>query len=118
MNTLDALDADSLRTDIPSFRPGDTVKVHVRVVEGNRSRIQVFQGVVIRRQGGGIRETFTVRKVSFGVGVERTFPVHTPIVEKIEVVTRGDVRRAKLYYLRELRGKAAKIKEKRDIISR
>ena len=115
MNTLDALDADSLRDDIPEFRPGDTVKVHVRVVEGNRSRIQVFQGVVIRRQGGGIRETFTVRKVSFGVGVERTFPVHTPVVEKIEVVTRGDVRRAKLYYLRELRGKAAKIKEKRDV---
>jgi len=118
MNTLDALDADSLRTDIPSFRPGDTVKVHVRVVEGNRSRIQVFQGVVIRRQGGGIRETFTVRKVSFGVGVERTFPVHTPVVEKIEVLTRGDVRRAKLYYLRELRGKAAKIKEKRDVVTR
>jgi large subunit ribosomal protein L19 len=118
MNTLDALDADSLRTDIPSFRPGDTVKVHVRVVEGNRSRIQVFQGVVIRRQGGGIRETFTVRKVSFGVGVERTFPVHTPVVEKIEVLTRGDVRRAKLYYLRELRGKAAKIKEKRDTVAR
>jgi large subunit ribosomal protein L19 len=118
MNTLDALDADSLRDDIPDFRPGDTVKVHVRVVEGNRSRIQVFQGVVIRRQGGGIRETFTVRKVSFGVGVERTFPVHTPVVETIEIVTRGDVRRAKLYYLRELRGKAAKIKEKRDIISR
>ena len=118
MNTLDALDADSLRADIPEFRPGDTVKVHVRVVEGNRSRIQVFQGVVIRRQGGGIRETFTVRKVSFGVGVERTFPVHTPVVEKIEVVTRGDVRRAKLYYLRELRGKAAKIKEKRDTVSR
>ena len=114
MNTLDALDADSLRADIPDFRPGDTVKVHVRVVEGNRSRIQVFQGVIIRRQGGGIRETFTVRKVSFGVGVERTFPVHTPVVEKIEVVTRGDVRRAKLYYLRELRGKAAKIKEKRE----
>jgi large subunit ribosomal protein L19 len=118
MNTLDALDADSLRDDIPEFRPGDTVKVHVRVVEGNRSRIQVFQGVVIRRQGGGIRETFTVRKVSFGVGVERTFPVHTPVVEKIEVVTRGDVRRAKLYYLRELRGKAAKIKEKRNVITR
>ncbi len=118
MNTLDALDAASLRDDIPTFRPGDTVKVHVRVVEGNRSRIQVFQGVVIRRQGGGIRETFTVRKVSFGVGVERTFPVHTPVVEKIEVLVRGDVRRAKLYYLRELRGKAAKIKEKRDIISR
>jgi large subunit ribosomal protein L19 len=118
MNTLDALDADSLRDDIPEFRPGDTVKVHVRVVEGNRSRIQVFQGVVIRRQGGGIRETFTVRKVSFGVGVERTFPVHTPVVEKIEVLTRGDVRRAKLYYLRELRGKAAKIKEKRDVVTR
>jgi large subunit ribosomal protein L19 len=118
MNTLDALDADSLRDDIPDFRPGDTVKVHVRVVEGNRSRIQVFQGVILRRQGGGVRETFTVRKVSFGVGVERTFPVHTPVVERIEIVTRGDVRRAKLYYLRELRGKAAKIKEKRDIIAR
>jgi large subunit ribosomal protein L19 len=118
MNTLDALDAASLRDDIPDFRPGDTVKVHVRVIEGNRSRIQVFQGVIIRRQGGGIRETFTVRKVSFGVGVERTFPVHTPVVEKIEVLTRGDVRRAKLYYLRELRGKAAKIKEKRDVVSR
>ena len=114
MNTLDALDAESLRDDIPTFRPGDTVKVHVRVIEGNRSRIQVFQGVIIRRQGGGIRETFTVRKVSFGVGVERTFPVHTPVVEKIEVLTRGDVRRAKLYYLRELRGKKAKIKEKRE----
>jgi len=113
MNTLDALDADSLRADIPDFRPGDSVKVHVRVVEGNRSRIQVFQGVVIRRQGGGIRETFTVRKVSFGVGVERTFPVHSPIVEKIEVAVRGDVRRAKLYYLRDRIGKAAKIKEKR-----
>ena len=118
MNTLDALDADSLRDDIPGFRPGDTVKVHVRVIEGNRSRIQVFQGVILRRQGGGIRETFTVRKVSFGVGVERTFPVHTPVVEKIEVLTRGDVRRAKLYYLRELRGKAAKIKEKREPIAR
>lgn len=114
MHTLDALDAQSLRSDIPDFRPGDTVKVHVRVVEGNRERIQVFQGVVIRRHGGGIRETFTVRKVSFGVGVERTFPVHTPIVAQIELVTRGDVRRAKLYYLRELRGKAAKIKEKRE----
>ena len=115
MNTLDALDAQSQRTDIPSFRAGDTIKVHARVVEGNRSRVQVFAGHVIRRQGGGIRETFTVRKVSFGVGVERTFPLHTPIVERIEVVTRGDVRRAKLYYLRELRGKAAKIKEKREI---
>ena len=118
MNTLDALDAASLRDDIPDFRPGDTVKVHVRVIEGTRSRVQVFQGVIIRRQGGGIRETFTVRKVSFGVGVERTFPVHTPVVEKIEVLTRGDVRRAKLYYLRELRGKAAKIKEKRDVVTR
>ncbi|MGY1857376.1 50S ribosomal protein L19 [Modestobacter sp. SYSU DS0290] len=118
MNTLDALDAASLRNDIPDFRPGDTVKVHVRVIEGNRSRVQVFQGVIIRRQGGGIRETFTVRKVSFGVGVERTFPVHTPVVEQIEVLTRGDVRRAKLYYLRELRGKAAKIKEKREVVAR
>ena len=118
MNTLDALDAESLRDDIPEFRPGDTLKVHVRVVEGSRERVQIFQGVVIRRQNGGIRETFTVRKVSFGVGVERTFPVHTPIIAKIEVVTRGDVRRAKLYYLRDLRGKAAKIKEKRDPISR
>jgi large subunit ribosomal protein L19 len=118
MNTLDALDAESLRSDIPDFRPGDTLKVHVRVVEGSRERVQVFQGVVIRRQGGGVRETFTVRKVSFGVGVERTFPVHTPIIAKIEVVTRGDVRRAKLYYLRDLRGKAAKIKEKRDPVSR
>ena len=118
MNTLDALDADSLRDDIPDFRPGDTVKVHVRVVEGNRSRIQVFQGVVIRRQGGGSRETFTVRKVSFGVGVERTFPVHSPILGSIDVVTRGDVRRAKLYYLRDLRGKAAKIKEKRETVSK
>jgi large subunit ribosomal protein L19 len=118
MNTLDALDAESLRTDVPDFRPGDTLKVHVRVVEGSRERIQLFQGVVIRRQGSGVRETFTVRKVSFGVGVERTFPVHTPIIQKIEVATRGDVRRAKLYYLRDLRGKAAKIKEKRDPIAR
>src|SRR3954452_20850787 len=117
MNTLNALDADSLRNDIPAFRPGDTVTVHVRVVEGNRSRIQVFQGVVIRRQGGGARETFTVRNVSFGVGVERTFPVHSPVVERIELVTRGDVRRGKLYYLRELRGKAAKIKEKRETVA-
>jgi large subunit ribosomal protein L19 len=114
MHTLDSLDAASLRSDIPDFRPGDTLKVRVRVVEGNRERVQVFQGVVIRRQGGGIRETFTVRKVSFGVGVERTFPVHSPILEGIDVVTRGDVRRAKLYYLRNLRGKAAKIKEKRE----
>jgi large subunit ribosomal protein L19 len=118
MNTLDALDAESLRTDVPAFRPGDTLKVHVRVVEGSRERVQLFQGVVIRRQGSGVRETFTVRKVSFGVGVERTFPVHTPIIQKIEVATRGDVRRAKLYYLRDLRGKAAKIKEKRDPVTR
>jgi large subunit ribosomal protein L19 len=116
MQTLDSIDAASLRTDIPVFRPGDTVKVHVRVVEGNRTRVQVFQGVVIRRHGGGVRETFTVRKVSFGVGVERTFPVHSPVVDKLEVVMRGDVRRAKLYYLRDLRGKKAKIKEKRDAI--
>jgi large subunit ribosomal protein L19 len=114
MQTLDAVDAASLRTDVPSFRPGDTLKVHVRVVEGNKSRVQVFQGVVLRRQGAGVRETFTVRKVSYGVGVERTFPVHTPIIDKIEVVTRGDVRRAKLYYLRDLRGKAARIKERRE----
>ncbi|HEX7305058.1 MULTISPECIES: 50S ribosomal protein L19 [Lentzea] len=114
MNILDALDAQSLRSDVPAFRAGDTLKVHVRVIEGSRERVQVFQGVVIRRQGGGIRETFTVRKVSFGVGVERTFPVHSPNISEIEVVTRGDVRRAKLYYLRELRGKAAKIKEKRE----
>lgn len=116
MHTLDSLDSASLRSDIPGFRPGDTVKVHVKVVEGSRSRIQVFQGVVIRRCGGGVRETFTVRKISFGVGVERTFPVHSPIIEKIEIVTRGDVRRAKLYYLRGLRGKAAKIKEKRPSV--
>jgi large subunit ribosomal protein L19 len=114
MNTLDALDAQSQRTDIPNFRAGDTVKVHARVVEGNRSRVQVFQGVVIRRQGAGLRETFTVRKVSFGVGVERTYPVNSPVVDRIEILTRGAVRRAKLYYLRDLRGKAAKIKEKRE----
>ena len=114
MNTLDALDAASLRSDIPDFRPGDTVKVHVKVIEGTRSRVQVFAGHVIRRQGGGVRETFTVRKISFGVGVERTFPVHSPNLDRIELVTRGDVRRAKLYYLRDLRGKAAKIKEKRQ----
>jgi large subunit ribosomal protein L19 len=118
MNTLQTLDAESLRSDVPDFRAGDTLKVHVRVIEGSRSRIQVFQGIVIRRQGGGLQETFTVRKISFGVGVERTFPVHTPVIDKIEVVTRGDVRRAKLYYLRDLRGKAAKIKEKRDVVSR
>ncbi|GEK20747.1 50S ribosomal protein L19 [Cellulomonas xylanilytica] len=114
MHTLDQVDAASLRTDIPEFRAGDTLKVNVKVVEGNRSRIQAFQGVVIARQGDGVRETFTVRKVSFQVGVERTFPVHSPSLESIEVVTRGDVRRAKLYYLRKLRGKKAKIKEKRD----
>ena len=114
MNLLDDVDAASKRDDHPDFRPGDTLKVHVKVVEGNRSRVQVFQGVVIRRHGGGLQETFTVRKVSFGVGVERTFPVHSPIIDKIEVVSRGDVRRAKLYYLRDLRGKAAKIKERRD----
>ena len=106
------------RSDVPDFRPGDTLKVHVRVTEGSRSRIQVFQGVVIRRQGGGARETFTVRKVSYGVGVERTFPLNSPSIDKIEVVTRGDVRRAKLYYLRDLRGKAAKIKEKRETVAR
>ncbi len=114
MHTFDELDAASLRSDIPDFRAGDTVKVHVKVVEGTRSRVQVFQGVVIRRHGGGVGETFTVRKISFGVGVERTFPLHTPIIDHIELVTRGDVRRAKLYYLRGLRGKAAKIREKRD----
>jgi len=116
MHKLDAVDQASLRDDVPDFRAGDTLKVHVKVVEGTRSRVQVFQGVVIRRHGGGIGETFTVRKVSFGVGVERTFPLHTPIIDKIEVMTRGDVRRAKLYYLRDLRGKAAKIKEKRGTI--
>ena len=114
MHKLDDIDQASLRDDIPAFRAGDTIKVHVKVIEGTRSRVQVFQGVVIRRHGGGVGETYTVRKVSFGVGVERTFPLHTPIVEKVELVTRGDVRRAKLYYLRDLRGKAAKIKEKRE----
>ena len=112
---IEAVDAGSLRDDIPTFRPGDSVRVHVRVIEGTRSRVQVFAGVVISRTGGGIQESFTVRKVSFGTGVERTFPLHSPIIEKIEVERRGDVRRAKLYYLRGLRGKAAKIKEKRDI---
>lgn len=113
MNPTDLVDAQSLRSDIPNFAPGDTVKVHVRVVEGNRERVQIFQGVVIRRQGSGVRESFTVRKVSFGVGVERTFPVHVPTIQKIELISRGDVRRAKLYYLRGLSGKAARIKEKR-----
>jgi ribosomal protein L19 len=110
---LDALDAATLRRDLPSVRPGDELKIHVRVIEGNKSRIQVFQGLVIRRRGSGVRESFTIRKISYGVGVERTFPIHTPVIEKIEVVRRGDVRRAKLYYLRELRGKASKIRERR-----
>src|SRR5207253_6620661 len=118
MNKVDLIEKPRLREDLPDFRPGDTLRVHVRVAEAGRERIQVFQGAVIRRQGGGIRETFTVRKISFGVGVERTFPVHTPVIEKIEVVTRGDVRRAKLYYLRDLRGKKAKIKEKRATVAR
>jgi large subunit ribosomal protein L19 len=114
MKTLDAVDAASLKADLPDFRAGDTLKVHVKVVEGNKTRVQLFQGVVIARSGAGVSETFTVRKVSYGVGVERTFPLHTPIIEKIEVVTRGDVRRAKLYYLRDLRGKKAKIRERRE----
>ena len=114
MNIHDAVDAASLRKDIPQFRAGDELKISVRVIEGNKSRIQVFQGIVMRRQGDGVRETFTIRKVSYGVGVERTFPVHTPVIEKIELVKKGDVRRAKLYYLRDLRGRAAKIREKRD----
>ena len=114
MHILDSVDAASLRSDVPEFRAGDTLKVHVNIIEGKNSRVQVFQGFVLGRQGDGIRETFTVRKVSFGVGVERTFPVHSPLIDKIELVTKGDVRRAKLYYMRELRGKAAKIKEKRD----
>ena len=113
MNVLDAVDAASLKKGIINFRSGDEIKVHVRVIEGSKSRIQVFQGVVIRRQGAGVRETFTIRKLSYGVGVERTFPVHTPVIEKFEMVRRGDVRRAKLYYLRDLRGKAAKIIERR-----
>jgi large subunit ribosomal protein L19 len=114
MQITDVVERAQLRDDLPDFRPGDTVKVHVRVVEGSRERIQVFQGFVLRRQGGGLRETFTVRKISFGVGVERTFPVHSPSIAKVELVTRGDVRRAKLYYLRERTGRAAKIKEKRS----
>ena len=115
MNRTDLIDNQTRKPDaeIPGFAPGDTLKVHVRVVEGNKERIQVFQGVVVRRQGSGVRETFTVRKVSYGVGVERTFPLHSPIVQKIEVVTRGDVRRAKLFYLRDRVGKSAKIKERR-----
>ena len=113
MNVLDAVDSVSLRSDIPNFRAGDELKVHVRVIEGSKSRIQVFQGVVIGRQGSGVRETFNIRKISYGVGVERIFPVHAPVIEKIELVRKGDVRRAKLYFLRDLRGKAAKIKEKR-----
>jgi large subunit ribosomal protein L19 len=118
MHILDVVDAKNLKTDIPAFRAGDNVKVHVNIIEGNRSRIQVFQGVVISRSGEGIRESFTVRKVSFQVGVERTFPVHSPVIDKIELVSRGAVRRAKLYYLRDLRGKAAKIREKRDNITK
>lgn len=113
MQTLDFVDAASLRSDIPSFRPGDTVRVNVKVVEGSRTRAQAFTGVVLARSGSGVRETFSVRKVSFGVGVERTFPLHSPSVESIEVVSRGVVRRAKLYYLRDRHGKAAKIKERR-----
>lgn len=113
MNTLDFIDQTSLRDDVPAFGPGDTVNVHVKVIEGSKERIQVFKGVVLRRQGGGVRETFTVRKESYGVGVERTFPVHSPNIDHVDIVSRGDVRRAKLYYLRELRGKKAKIKEKR-----
>ncbi|MDQ6783775.1 MAG: 50S ribosomal protein L19 [Actinomycetota bacterium] len=113
MNPTDLIDREHLRTDVPDFVPGDTLKVHVRVVEGSRERVQIFQGAVIRRQGSGVRETFTVRKISFGVGVERTFPVHSPVIQKIEVAVKGDVRRAKLYYLRDRTGKAAKIKEKR-----
>ena len=112
---MNVLDAASLRSDVPTFRSGDEIKIHVRVIEGSKSRIQVFQGLIIRRQGSGVRETFTIRKLSYGVGVERTFPVHTPVIEKYEMVRRGDVRRAKLYYLRELRGKASKIKERRGI---
>ena len=115
MNPTDIIDVANLRDDVPAFAPGDTLKVHVRVVEGNKERVQVFEGVVIRRQGSGVRETFTVRKVSYGVGVERTFPVHSPIVQKIEHMIHGDVRRAKLYYLRDRIGKAAKIKEKRTL---
>ena len=114
MQTLDFVDAPNLRTDIPDFRPGDTVRVNVKVIEGNRSRVQAFQGVVIARDGEGIRATFKVRKLSFGTGVERTFPVHSPSIESVEVVTRGDVRRAKLYYLRDRKGKAAKVKERRE----
>ncbi|MBP6087861.1 MAG: 50S ribosomal protein L19 [Rhodoluna sp.] len=114
MHILDSVDAASLRSDIPAFRVGDTVNVHVNIIEGNRSRVQVFKGIVIRRSGESVRETFTVRKVSFQVGVERTFPVHSPVIDKIEVLTRGAVRRAKLYFLRDLRGKKAKIAEKRD----
>lgn len=114
-NIIDDVASASLRDDVPAFRAGDTLKVHVKVIEGTRSRVQLFQGICIKVQGSGVGRTFTVRKVSFGCGVERTFPLHTPIIEKIEVVTRGDVRRAKLYYLRNLRGKAAKIKEKREV---
>jgi large subunit ribosomal protein L19 len=114
MHILDSVDSKTLKTDVPAFRPGDTVKVHVNIVEGNRSRVQVFQGIVLARSGSGVRETFTVRKVSFQIGVERTFPVHSPSIDKIEVVSKGDVNRAKLYFLRDLSGKASKIREKRE----
>ncbi len=115
MNKVDLVEKARLRDDVPDFRPGDSVKVHVKVIEGTRSRVQVFEGVVIRRQGGGLRETFTVRKISFGVGVERTFPVHSPVIEQVELTRRGKVRRAKLYYLRDRVGKKARIKEKREV---
>jgi large subunit ribosomal protein L19 len=114
MNTTDLIETPRLRDDLPDFRPGDSLRVHVRVAEAGRERIQMFQGIAIRRRGGGLRETFTVRKISFGVGVERTFPLHSPTIAKIEVLTRGRVRRAKLYYLRERRGKRARIRELRD----
>jgi len=114
MHILDSVDSKTLKSDVPNFRPGDTVKVHVNIVEGNRSRVQVFQGIVLARSGSGVRETFTVRKVSFQVGVERTFPVHSPSIDKIELVSKGDVNRAKLYFLRDLSGKASKIREKRE----
>ncbi len=118
MQKLDFLDAESMKESVPTFRPGDNVKVHVNVIEGNRSRVQIFQGIVIGRQGHGLKETFTVRKISFGIGVERTFPIHAPTIEEIEVVSRGDVRRAKLYYLRDRVGKAARVKEKRINVSK
>lgn len=118
MNTIDMLELDQMKKNIPSFKPGDTVKVHVKIVEGDKSRIQAFQGVVIARQNGGVRESFTVRKISNGIGVERVFPLHSPSLDAIEVITRGHVRRAKLYYLRKLRGKAARIREKKYVAAR